>query len=774
MSHGDKSERISFGVPVKPTGSERSEEDLEQTELRFRLFVESVSDYAIYMLNRNGRVVTWNAGAERFKGYKANEIIGKHFSIFYPPEDIQAGKAESHLAAATANGRMEDEGWRVRKDGSRFWVSATITALRNENGELIGFGKVTRDLTLRRKAEEDARTLAEEKAARAGAEQERARAQALAFRTARLQDLTSAFAETLTPDQVIEIVFARVLPALGADGGSIALVSASKDELELVSSVGYSTEVSSAFRRFPIAAHLPHSDAVRTHTPIFLESTAEINSSYPQFVQTNRLTALASLPLTFGSETMGVLGVTYRTTKSFSEDERRFAMALARQCAQALDRARVFVNERLARERAESAERRLTFLAEASKILSSSLDYDQTLKALSDLAVPRLGDWCGIEVVDEDGTAKQLAVSHVDPAKVEWARELRARYPPNPNDSTGVPEVLRTGKSQIYPTVTDEMLVRGAVNDEHLQLLRKLGLKSVLIAPLKTPERVLGAITLVSAESKITFGPADLSLAEELGARAALAIENARLYREAQVAIRKREEFLSVASHELRTPVTSLQLHLSSVLRTMSDEGSQSFDHQKLKRRIQRADDQVARLTILIGHLLDVGRLAAGKLAIDKEPVELTNLAREVVRRFEDAAKRSGGQISVLSKCDVHASADPSRMDQVLTNLISNAVKYGQGKPIEVTIEEVDGRARISVRDRGIGIDPSDHTRIFDRFERASSARNYGGIGLGLWIVKQTMELHGGKVSVESSPGTGSTFIVEFPVQAETERPNAT
>jgi signal transduction histidine kinase len=229
-----------------------------------------------------------------------------------------------------------------------------------------------------------------------------------------------------------------------------------------------------------------------------------------------------------------------------------------------------------------------------------------------------------------------------------------------------------------------------------------------------------------------------------------------RLLRDAQVAARAREEFLQVASHELRGPLGTLRLGVQLLLR----EGGAKPPEPRL-RMIER---QAERLVRLADSLLDVSRITAGRLALAREDGDLAALVRDVVVRYAEEASDARCALTCEAPGPLLGSYDASRLEQVLSNLVSNALKYGRGRPVHVALASADGVARLSVADRGIGIAPADQARIFGRFERAVSGRNYSGLGLGLWIVRQIVAAHGGRIGVESTPGEGSTFTVELPL----------
>ena len=229
-----------------------------------------------------------------------------------------------------------------------------------------------------------------------------------------------------------------------------------------------------------------------------------------------------------------------------------------------------------------------------------------------------------------------------------------------------------------------------------------------------------------------------------------------------------RDDFLSVASHELRTPLTALKLEVSNLLRLARlDAGS---ERARLIAKVEKIDAQTARLRGLIDDLLDVSSLAAGQLELQIGPVDLAEVVAEVAARFIDEAARLGSRLTIDARERAIGYWDRERLEQVVSNLISNAVKYGDGKPIEVIVWAAGGQARLTVRDQGLGIAPRDQERIFGRFERAANSGNFGGIGLGLWIVKQIVNVFGGAVSVESAPGAGSTFRVDLPYAALAQR----
>jgi PAS domain S-box-containing protein len=403
---------------------------------------------------------------------------------------------------------------------------------------------------------------------------------------------------------------------------------------------------------------------------------------------------------------------------------------------------------------------RQRFLADASTILASSLDPREMLPRIAALAVPLLGDWCTIHFGDGD-----VAAAHVDPTKLDLVRELGARERKDQTSALGVGRVLASGRPELVPQLTAAGLRAAARDPAHLEILERLHPRSAMFLPLRGRDGTIGVLSLFGAESGRTYGEADLAFAGELADRAAAAIDNARLYEQATKAIGVRDQFLSIASHELRTPLTSLTLQLSSVSRLARNGTLATLPADKLEERVGRMERQTARLTSLVNELLDVSRISTGRLAINCFPTDLVEVVSDVVERLSDEAGRARAPLIVRAPEELTGTWDANRLDQVLTNLVGNAIKYAPGKPIDIDVARIGERAVVSVRDRGPGITEQDQQRIFERFERAAPPA-MAGLGLGLWISSRIAQAHGGSIRVDSRPGHGATFVVELPLAA--------
>jgi signal transduction histidine kinase len=589
------------------------------------------------------------------------------------------------------------------------------------------------------------------------------RLETLLERTARLHGLTAKLSTALQIADVAEIVVDEGTAATDAMSGALWRLDHDGKRLVLLRAARYPEHALASVRTLALDPQVPVADAAIRREPVWLSSRADYEARYGASAERTRamtpttpVYSIAALPVMLRDEVLGVLALTFTGERAFDDDERNFLQFLALHCAQGFERARLYEAEHAAKERA-------VFLSRASALLGGSLDYEETLRNVASLSVPQIGDWCGIELVEAGGTpevpiTKQVAVAHVDPAKVQFAKDLRLRYPPDPKATTGVFEVIRTGRSEVYREIPDELLVKSAIDAEHLRISRELGLRSVMIVPIKDRGTVLGVITFVAAESDRRYGEDDLRMAEQLAERAGAAISNASLYAAAREAVRIRDEFMLVAGHELRTPLAALALHHEALAATRD-----GTPLEKVRERGAKLQGQTHRLARLVEDLLDVSRISAGRLTLERDEIDLAELVREVGERMKEELERARCPLT-LDVEPVRGFWDRARLDQIITNLVANAAKYGKGSPIEISLRRENDRAVLRVVDHGIGIAEHDQARIFRRFERAVSPRKFGGLGLGLWITSELVHAHGGDIAVSSVPGDGATFTVSLPV----------
>lgn len=458
-------------------------------------------------------------------------------------------------------------------------------------------------------------------------------------------------------------------------------------------------------------------------------------------------------------------------------------------------------------------EKNLSFLAEAGAKLSASLDFKKTLQSIAKLAVPEIADWCTIDMFDEDGNLQIVAVEHKDPAKVKWGVELRNRQgPPNLNEEHGLGYVLRTGEYELYPEITDEMLVASARSKKELQLARSLGLSSIIYVPINIEDRTIGAISLISTEQKRHYTASDLDMARELAGRASTAVMNARLYRDAQselAARRKLEEELRVANDELehRVEERTRQLQVTNVSLQRSNQELQDFayvashDLQEPLRKIQafgnlleeeyaeqlgegrdyleRMRNAAKRMSALIEDILSFSRVTTKARGFT--PVNLNVITGEVISDLETRIQDTKAEIHVSKLPTI--DADAMQVRQLLQNLIANALKFHKPDVTPVIkisavkeISQTDKReyCKLEVADNGVGFDEKYLDRIFAVFQRLHNRDAYEGTGIGLAVCRKIVERHGGTISAHSAPGQGATFIVILPMTHKQRRQGET
>ncbi|HET7505880.1 MAG TPA: AAA family ATPase [Kofleriaceae bacterium] len=486
-------------------------------------------------------------------------------------------------------------------------------------------------------------------------------------------------------------------------------------------------------------------------------------ASDPYFA-TARPRSVLCLPVRLRADSVALLYLENELVPGTFTAERLLALELlAAQAAISLEIAQLLERERAGRIEAEAAERRGRLLGEATELLSQTLDARGVLDALARLFARSLADWAVIDL-DEGGALVRIASAHRDPDKEPILRELSARYPAQPRSP--VWQVRNSGTVFEVPALTDDQLQAYCADEHQLQLARRLGVRSGIFVPLCARDTVIGVLTL-AAITPNQFTRPDVELAVDLGRRMALAIDNARLLDETRRALHLRDEFLRIASHELRTPLASLRLSAQGLLRAA--ERNRTVSPEVLDRTLRRVLGNTARLEQLTSELLDVTRIEQGRLDLSPIEIALDSVVREAVDHIEADLAAAGSSVSIDCVAPVVGRWDPSRLDQVVTNLLSNAAKFGAGKPIEIRIERLGGAARLVVTDHGIGIDPARRPYVFDRFERAVPSSRYGGLGLGLYIARSIVIAHGGTITVDSELGTGSTFTVTLPC-AEPER----
>ncbi len=427
---------------------------------------------------------------------------------------------------------------------------------------------------------------------------------------------------------------------------------------------------------------------------------------------------------------------------------------------------RIRERDRAARAEAEAAERRSRFLAEASRALSVSLDHEVTLANLAALAVPDVADYCIIHIRGEDGVIRQVAAAHADPEKEPLLRELERRLMPDPDDPAGVvARVLRDREPVLIAEVPEDWAAEISGDPEVHRIEAALDPRSAMVVPLLSHGEVFGAITLVRSDERRRYGPEDMELAEELARRAALAVENARLYEAALAASKAKSDFLAVMSHELKTPLSTIVACTDLLEAEIAGPLTQDQRDQ-----IGHVLASALHLLQLIDEILSFSRMEAGREKVRLETVDLGALVDDAAALIRPVAQDRGLSFRVEGLAEPHlVRTDPPKVRQVLLNLLSNAVKFTETGEVVLTVAVEGSWAVFRVRDTGIGIPPEHLDRIFEAFWQVeqSATRRAGGTGLGLSVTRRLCRMLGGDVSVESVPGHGTTFTVRLPLEGE-------
>ncbi len=421
---------------------------------------------------------------------------------------------------------------------------------------------------------------------------------------------------------------------------------------------------------------------------------------------------------------------------------------------------RELMHEQVARVEAEAAQKRSAFLAEASDVLGTSFDYHTTLEQLARLAVPRVADYCVVDVVEGEAGFERLGVAHVDPAKEKLLRQETHFATGVVSRDHPVVRVITEAKSWLVREVDPTILATTALNETHFGILQEVAPRSLMTVPLVASNKVLGALTLVSSESGRRYDENDLALAEELARRAALAVDNARLFNEAQQATRARDEMLAIVAHDLRNPLNTVAMSASLLL-----EGFKAAERPLEQKQLVIMRRATERMSRLIQDLLDVKRMEQGRLAVDPRAQTIGAIVQDAIEMLRPLAEAQGLALEDEIPADLpKVLADPPRVQQVLSNLVGNAIKFTpRGGRIMLRVRPDAAEVSVAVIDTGPGISADQLPHIFGRFWQASRS-DKRGIGLGLAIARGIVEAHRGRIWVESRVGEGSAFYFTLPV----------
>jgi PAS domain S-box-containing protein len=671
--------------------------------------LSSIEEYAIFTLDEQGRIAAWTPAAEHVFGYTAAEAEGMEISQLYSPEDRAGGIPQQLLRQALAEGRVQVERWHVCKDGTRIWASGVATVRRDAEGKVC-VTKVLRDLTRHKLDPHFA--IQEEQRRHLFATNEQFQSVAEVVPQIVWTSRADGWVEYMNPEW-FEFTGATVEQTLG--WAWLNFVHP-KDRRRCEELAAQSVQTGQIFDiEYRIRGR---------------------NGMYRWFL--GRAAALR--------DKSGNIVKWYGT------------------CTDIDHRKRNEIRHRL--------------LADANAALSSSLDYETTLKNVAGLVVPAFADGCIVYELTEARKLKFVAQVFAIPERGYYAEQMRPYCLGAKDVQHGPAYVAETGKSDLVPLVNDVVLQHLAQDERHFEILKGVQFRSYIAVPLRTHDRTLGVISFISHEEGRYYDRDDLGFAEELGRRAALAIDNARLYRdmrweleqrkraeeELAAADRRKDEFLATLAHELRNPLAPIR-HAMHVFHLY---GTNDPTLQRAREIVER---QVANMVRLVDDLLDVSRIQRGKITLRKERLNLQAILEEAIESTNPMILKQGHELNVaVPREPLLLDGDPTRLEQIFVNLLSNAAKYTPpGGKIWISAKAEGKDLAVSIRDSGIGIAPEMLPNVFNMFIQADKSleRSFGGLGIGLTIVRHLVEMHGGSIEARSEGlGKGSDFIVRLPAAA--------
>ena len=716
-------------------------DQLRDMDERLRATYEAASVGTWEWFPENGEL-RWSPEMYRMLGIDPQQVrpsVEAWISSIHPADVAMATRdwvdALEHSDAFSQEFRV------VRPDGAVRWLLSRASINRDDSGRVVRVLGLDMDVTERRAIEDQMR-------AALGEHSE------LRERLVALTDGAEGVLRAETLADVRAAICDLAARALPADGYALWSLDTDTGTWSVVHSRGLGEDF--------VSERLPGAEVPFGEPLVADELSGELLAHRAGAYRDEGIQSLISVPLAVSGVRRGALSAYYRAPHHTTPAERQVAVAVGHLAAAALGNAEARARQELMRVEAERHSRRMAFLADASVVLST-LDFEASFKRLAELAVPSLGDWCVIDV-ERDGQLSRVAVAHPDPEKLLIAERLNERFSGTLDQSTGIGRALITGKSELYPDIQDEQLVAGARDEEQLRDLRALDIRSVIVSPLITRGRTLGVLTLVSSTSGRRYDETDLRFVELVARRAAMAIDNARLYEEARVANQAKDEFLALLSHELRTPLNAIMGWTQILMNPTHGSGIDPATARGLAI-IQRNAKLQAEL---VEGLLDVARVATGGLPLSRQVIDVGESAGAALEAIRPVATERGVTVHLVAGPGARISADPNRLQQILSNLLSNAVKFTEaGGRIEVRVRENAGWCELAVADTGAGIARDFLPHVFERFRQAdsSSTRRHGGLGLGLWLVQELVKAHGGTIRAASpGPGQGSTFTIRLPL----------
>ncbi|MEX0784821.1 MAG: PAS domain-containing protein [Dehalococcoidia bacterium] len=741
------------GVVADLTDQVKVEEAVRLSEQRFRMMA-NVAPVLIRVAAPNGACAFINERWSAFTGRSAEEQLGEGWLESVHPEDRDS--AREALAASVASRGPSEVEYRIRDAEAEYrWVLDRTVPIDTDDRGFVGFVSSCTDITDRRRAEDALRLAA---------------------------DSGEQLASSLDLESTL-VSLARLAVPRFADWSVVFLIAES-GEIKRASVVHRDPALSAAADRLanlePLnpAGESVSARVIRTGEPILakdvvpqLLADAAEGEAHRQVVTELGIRSILAVPLKVHDEVIGAMAfVRGESGRTFHESDLTLALDLSRRASVSVENARLYSNL-VERESAFAhANETLTFLLEASARLSQTLDLDEMMASLASLATPPVADWCAILSLDADQKPLVRAASHRDAQWSERVHALQERYPFNPRSDGPIMRALRDGTPAFLPVIEDQLLRAAAVDDEHLALIRELGLSSAVIVPLRGAHGTYGAMHFVMSVSGRTYSEEDFATLKDLAHRAAIAMDNGTLYREAQEreqdlrrANEAKDEFMGMMSHELRTPLTIINGG-ARVLRARSAE----LDAEAKESILSDIEGESDRLFRMVENLLALAHLEFGE-SFEVEPVHATRLTEKVIAAFR--TRRPNREVVLDAEPGAETfAAQPVYLEQVIRNLLSNADKYSpQGVPISIQVRRVsEGVGEFRVQDRGVGVDPEEVDLIFERFYRSErTSRLVGGSGVGLALCKRLIEAMSGQIWARPRDGGGLEVGFSLPLYEE-------
>lgn len=691
----------------------------------------------IWVIDSHNKTTFVNAVTSKLLGFPQEQFIGKEINDFL--EDGQTLMMEQKLIDRKHGTAEYHELKFIRSDLDPIWVSAACSPLYNENNEYVGAVGLLTDITQRKKNE----TILE--------------AQKNVFETLiKFGNLESALIHLLRP---IEKLVNGVIP-------SILLLDESGEYLQTGVSINLPEEYNNAIHGEQIGMRVGScgTAAYTKQLVISADISTDPNwENYKDIAEKYELKACWSSPIiSFRGKVLGTFAMYFKTKKIPTKFELELVNDISAAAALCIEHIRLLEEEKKNTQRAD-------LIAEARFLLSGIIDYEDVLKKLPDLFVRRgWADWSFIVLLGEDGVFRPNTVAAI-PSLKELVKPLE-NIEMDVSKDFGVSRSIKFNNA-FLEDFTEKKLSSyiGKPGSDVpspflINLLIKLQLRSFISVPLTSRGKIIGAIVLSSQQPDRRYNLSDLELVKEVSRSCALAIDNALLYRESKKSIEAREDFISVASHELRTPITSLKMRVD-LLSLMIEKGKFPKEvNDVLKPIVSELQPDVKNFTRLIEALLDISKVGDKGLTLFKEDCDITGIVKDEASKLKSIFDSNHTELIIDIQEGIKGSCDQTRIRQVINNLLTNALKFGNKKPVTLILKGDGLTLSLVVKDNGIGISEEDFHRIFKPFERAVSDQYFGGLGLGLYITERIVKSHGGKIEVTSKPGQGATFKVEIPL----------